>query len=93
MVREISADELEAECRKCTRIVVSDTRLLCMALDRIGLEYRVVSSAEADVYGEIRAADLVHALDAAGCETISMHERNESLETYYINLIGGGKNA
>lgn len=93
MVREISADELEAECRKCTRIVVSDTRLLCMALDRIGLEYRVVSSAEADVYGEIRVADLVHALDAAGCETISMHERNESLETYYMNLIGGGQNA
>lgn len=93
MVKEVSAAELEAECRKCTRLVVSDTRLLCMALDRIGSAYRVVSRTEADVYGEIKASDLVHVLDAAGCNTISMHERNESLETYYMNLIGGGQNA
>jgi ABC-type multidrug transport system, ATPase component len=93
MVKEVSAAELEAECRKCTRLVVSDTRLLCMALDRIGSAYRVVSRTEADVYGEIKASDLVHVLDAAGCDTISMHERNESLETYYMNLIGGGQNA
>ena len=93
MVKEVSAAELEAECRKCTRLVVSDTRLLCMALDRIGSAYRVVSRTEADVYGEIKASDLVHVLDAVGCDTISMHERNESLETYYMNLIGGGQNA
>lgn len=93
MVKEISAGELEAECRKCTRLVVSDTKLLCLALDRIGLECRVVSRTEADVYGEIKAAELVHVLDAAGCETISMHARNESLETYYMNLMGGGLDA
>lgn len=29
MVKEISAAELEAECRKCTRLTVSDTKLLC----------------------------------------------------------------
>ena len=57
------------------------------------MEYRVASRTEADVYGEIKAADLVHVLDAAGCEMISMHAKNESLETYYMNLMGGGQNA
>ncbi len=93
MVKEISAAELEAECRKCTRLTVSDTKLLCMVLDKIGLEYKVASATEADIYGTVKAADLVHALDAAGCETISMHEKNESLETYYMNLVGGEADA
>lgn len=93
MVKEISAAGLEAECRKCMRVTVSSTKLLCMVLDKIGLEYRVVSATEADIYGTVRAADLVHALDEAGCETISMHEKNESLETYYMNLVGGGADA
>lgn len=93
MVKEISAAGLEAECRKCMRVTVSSTKLLCMVLDKIGLEYRVVSATEADIYGTIRAADLIHALDEAGCETISMHEKNESLETYYMNLVGGGADA
>lgn len=93
MVKEISAAGLEAECRKCTRLTVSDTKRLCQVLDRTGLEYRVVSSTEADIYGKVKAADLVHALDSVGCDTISMREKNESLETYYMNLVGGGADA
>jgi hypothetical protein len=35
----------------------------------------------------------VLALDREGCELISSHEQDENLETYFINLIGGGENA
>lgn len=93
MVKEITAAELEAECRKCTRLTVDNTKLLCMVLDQTGMEYKVLSATEADIYGTFRVTDLVHALDAAGCEVISMHEKNESLETYYMNLVGGGADA
>lgn len=93
MVKELSAAQLEAACRKCVRLTVSDTRLLCPALDKMGLEYSVMSGTEADIYGTVTAAALVHALDAEGCEVLSMHERNESLETYYMNLVGGGADA
>ena len=31
------------------------------------------------------------ALAEESCEVLSMQERNESLESYYINLVGGGK--
>lgn len=93
MVKEMSAVQLEADCRKCMRLTVNNTKLLCMVLDKIGIEYHVISATEADIYGTIKAADLVHALDEAGCETISMYEKNESLETYYMNLVGGGADA
>ena len=75
------------------RLTVNSTKLLCRVLDKIGLEYNVISATEADIYGTIKAADLVHALDEVGCETLSMHEKNESLETYYMNLVGGGADA
>lgn len=93
MVKEISAAALEAECRKCMRLTVNDTKRLCLVLDKIGLEYRVISVTEADLYGEIKVADLVHVLDAADCEVISIYQKNESLETYYMNLVGGGIDA
>lgn len=93
MVKEISAEALEAECRKCMRLTVNDTKRLCLVLDKIGLEYRVISATEADLYGEIKVADLVHVLDAADCEVISIYQKNESLETYYMNLVGGGIDA
>lgn len=93
MVKEISAEALEAECRKCMGLTVNDTKRLCLVLDKIGLEYRVISATEADLYGEIKVADLVHALDASDCEVISIYQKNESLETYYMNLVGGGIDA
>ena len=50
MVKEISAPELEASCRKCLRLTVSDARPLTAALDKMGLEYSIRSDTEADVY-------------------------------------------
>lgn len=93
IVKEIEASALESVCKKCIQLTVNDTILLCHALDKMGLEYQVLSAKEAEVYGTVKASVLVHALDAAGCEVISMHEKNESLENYYLNLIGGGANA
>lgn len=93
MVKEISAAELEAACRKCVRLTVTDTKALCRVLDQMKLEYSVISDAEADVYGEIGVTDLTMALLKENCEIKSMHEHDESLENYYINLVGGGKDA
>lgn len=93
MVKEMSAAELAGVCRKCVRLTVNDTGRLCPVLDGLRLEYGVRSGTQVDVYDAPTASALVRALDAAGCEVLSMHERNESLESYYINLIGGGADA
>lgn len=89
MVKEISARELDAACRKCIRVQVSDIRALTRVLDEMELEYSVLSDTVADIFARVNVSKLTHALDLQGCDVISMTEREESLESYYINLIGG----
>ncbi len=89
MVREISAKDLEASCRKCLRLTVSNAHPLTAALDKMGLEYSIRSDTEADVYGAPSVTELTLALHAAGCEIKNIREHDESLESYYMNLVGG----
>ncbi|MCI9442284.1 MAG: ATP-binding cassette domain-containing protein [Ruminococcus sp.] len=90
MVKEVSAGEMEAACRKCVRVTVTNINAFCRILDNFRLEYRVISDREADIYGEISVTDLTMALARENCEVKSMRERDESLENYYLNLVGGG---
>lgn len=92
IVKEISAQELEASCRKCMRVEVSDTAKLAMVLDKANVEYKIVSDSAADIYAKMNITQLSNALSDAECDLISASERDESLESYYVNLIGGGKN-
>ena len=89
MIKEISAEELEAACRKCIHVTVSDVKALSRVMEGLGMEYTVLSAHEADLFGEISATELVSRLSAEGCEVKSMFGRDESLENYYINLVGG----
>lgn len=92
MVKEISAHDLESACRKCVRVEVTSTLPLSRILDNFGLEYRVLSKTGADIYGEVNITALVESLKAENCQLLSLKERDETLESYYINLIGGGTN-
>lgn len=89
MVKEISAEDLEAACRKCTRLTVSDTQALARVLDSMVLKYSIVNDSVADVYDPLNITQLIKALDQEGCQVLSMQERDESLESYFINLVGG----
>lgn len=90
MLKEITAKELEAACRKCTQLTVTDTTVLAHVLDMLNLEYDVISNTQANVYGEIPVSELTLALAKENCNVLTMHEQDETLESYYINLVGGG---
>lgn len=89
MVRELSAEELDAACRKCTRIEVSDTSVLARVLDNMNLEYKIMSDTVADVFTKVRITPLTIALAKENCEVLSIQERDESLEGFFISLVGG----
>lgn len=89
MVKEISAEELEAACRKCVRLKVSDTGALARVLDRLSFPYRMVSDAQTDIFAKVNVSLLVQELAREHCEVLSVRERDESLESYYMSLIGG----
>ncbi len=89
MVREISAQELEESCRKCSHIRFSDALSFCRVMGALHLPYSLVTDNEADIYDEIDVTEVVQALDQAGCRVLSLSARDESLENYFINLLGG----
>lgn len=89
MARELSAAELEAECRKCVRVRVSDMGALCRVLDGMDAPYSVVSENEADIFAQLNITHLVLELDREGCEVLGMAERDESLESFYLSVVGG----
>ena len=91
MVREISAGELDAACRKCIRVQVSDIRAFTRVMDKMNLEYNIFSDTMADIYAKVNVTQLTLALAEEGCDVISLTENEESLESYYVNLIGGTK--
>lgn len=92
MVKEMSASELEEACQKCVHIEVTNIKALARVLDKMNLSYKILSDSAADIYAKIRISQLTSALMTENCEIISIQEQDESLESYYISLIGGGKN-
>lgn len=92
IVKEISATELESACRKCVRMEVSDTKVLARVLDGMKIDYKILSDRKADVFAKLNVSQFTTALAKENCEVISMQEHDESLESYYISLVGGGNN-
>ena len=91
IVKEITAEELENTCRKCVKLQVTDTAVLAHILDKRSLEYEILSDTQANVYGELVVSDIVLELAEQNCRMFSVQEYEESLESYYLNLVGGGK--
>jgi len=93
IIKEMSAEELEAACRKCIRITVTDTKILSEILDNMQLEYELIDEKKADIFAKPNFSQLVSALSEKNCEVVSMEEHDESLENYFISLVGGAENA
>lgn len=90
MIKEISATDLENACRKCIRLEVTDTKILSRVLDGMNLEYQIFSDTKADIYEKANITKLTLALAGQNCDILSIQEHDETLESYYMNLIGGG---
>ncbi|WP_040191393.1 ABC transporter ATP-binding protein [Clostridium culturomicium] len=91
MVKEITAKELEASRQKRVELVVSDVEKLLLVLDKMEYKYDILSDEKVSIYGEIPISKLSLELSKVACDILSIHDIEESLESYYINLMGGRK--
>ncbi|MBQ5339665.1 MAG: ATP-binding cassette domain-containing protein [Oscillospiraceae bacterium] len=89
IVQEISAQALEAKCRKYLHVKVSDIKRFTNVMEENHWDYEILTDSEANIYEKIMIRHLSDALAAADCELMSVSEHEESLENYFINLIGG----
>lgn len=92
IVKEITARELDEACKKCLRIKVSNKEVLARVLDEMKTEYKIISDNESDIYGDISISLITSKLLQQGCEVLSIQNHDESLESFYINLVGGEDN-
>ena len=93
LIKELSAEELEAACRKCLRMTVTDTKAAALVLDKLELEYKVLDDKTVDVFAKPIFSELAAALGKEGCSVISIEEHDESLESFFISLVGGDSHA
>ena len=93
LIKEISAEELERSCRKGIHITVSSTSRLPLVLERqlMLYDYKIFSETEAELYCNVKISDLAAALTEGSIDLLKVSERDEDLEGYFINLVGGAK--
>ena len=89
IVRQMSSEQLHKECRKSARMTVSDTSLLTKAMEELGVEYKILDDSHADIYTDLTFSEIAKACEKVGCTIITMEENDESLEAFYLSLLGG----
>lgn len=91
-VKEMNADELFKACRKRTLVEVSDIGALKKVLDKRNADYKITDDFHADIYDEVPVTELVCELLKENCTVKSLKEHDESLESFYMKLLGGNNN-
>ena len=61
-------------------------------LEEEKIAYKVISDEIIDIYERINVSDLVIALSKKNCIVNSFKEKDETLENYFLNLVGGADN-
>ncbi len=92
IIKEISNEELIKNCRKRTEIRVSDVKECVKYLEQEKISYEVISEEQINIYDDINISEFVVSLSNRNCTIIEFKEKEETLENYYINLIGGEGN-
>lgn len=92
IVRQMSNEALRKESHKAIKMTVNDTKLLAKAIESRGLKYKIIDNRTADIYEDINFSEIAKLCDKTGCTIEKMEENEENLESFYLSLIGGGKN-
>ena len=92
IVKEISQKELEQNFKKKIQIKIDNIKECVKYLEESKIPYKIISDDVIDIYEKINVSELVTALSKRNCKVNNFQEKDETLESYYLNLIGGAEN-
>ncbi len=92
IIKEISKQELEQSSKRKIEIKVSNIKECVKYLEENNYSYEVISDEIINIYDVINISKLAVELSKRNCIIKRFDEKEESLENYYINLIGGNSN-
>ena len=61
-------------------------------LEENKISYEIISDNKINIYDTVNITKLINELSKNDCIVNDLHEREDSLENYYINLMGGNDN-
>ena len=94
LLKEMTREELLAECSERIELKTNDTARACTVLESMGIrKYKVVDASTIQIFQRLDAGgEISMALADNGVKTMGLTVKNEALEDYYLNLTGGGRN-
>lgn len=92
IVKEISSKELENNFKKKVQINVKNIKECVRYLEEEKIPYKVILEDTIDIYKNINVSELVIELSKRNCTINSFKEKEETLENYFLNLVGGEDN-
>jgi len=96
LLEEVSAEALHEKCRTCLRLQVDDAAKAAVVLQsRLGTDnFDVLPGNVVELYDLLdRPQEVSAALTGEGVALFGMEQKGSDLEAYFLNLIGGGRNA
>lgn len=91
IIKEISKEELMKKMEHKIELKVSNEKNFVKYFEKNKISYEVVNPNTINVYGKYNLSRLVSDLSKKDLIADEIHEQEESLENYYMNLIGGEK--
>lgn len=90
LAEEILADELFSKCESRIELVTDNPSAATTVLEKIGFtQYKVMDEGRIYIYEQFdRTADITLALAAQGINTLEILKKIESVEDYYMKLVG-----
>ena len=92
IIKEISSEELNKKMEHKIELKVTDIKKFSKYFEKNKIIYEVIDDNTINVYGKINLSKFINDLSKNDLVADEVHEKEETLENYYMNLIGGAKN-
>lgn len=92
MVKEISAEELNAVSRKSMTLTLNTIEHFTDVIAKFNNEYEIINETTVVIKGQVAITPLIIALHKNGIDVLDIVRKEESLEEYFFELIGGDNN-
>lgn len=92
IIQEITSEELMKKMEHKLILKVSNEKEFVKYFEENKISYEVVDNKTINVYGKYNLSKFINELSKKNLIADEIHEIDESLENYYMNLIGGGNN-
>lgn len=91
IIQEITSEKLMKKMEHKIILTVNDLKEFVKYFEEHNISYEIMDNKTINIYGKYNLSKLVSGLSKKNLIADEIHEQEESLENYYMNLIGGGQ--